>query len=313
VEVELLPGSPRLDLAVEETLSLFDAPWDGTLTRVRLAVAETRSPGPEVEGSYLDCARMRVDRAEGGLRASCLSGVGARYREGEGRWEVAFPAEPRDRHAASDVGDVVQLALTTGWRQLGWVPMHSGGVRRGNRCLLLCCPSGGGKTTLAVALIRRGFRILGDDKLLLRIGEGGVVEIRALSCGMNLHPEVRRWFPEVGDLGRLPPYSEWTEKRRVSVEWFWPGRLARRGQPTDLVRIVRTDEKCDPVLADLEPGEVLSVLLRQTVIPSDRETAKRILEVLAAAAPRIRGFELRVGRNAYANGGGLDEILEAWR
>ncbi len=83
---------------------------------------------------------------------------------------------------AYEIEDLLSLVLTTGWRRAGWVPLHGGGLVRDGRGLLCVATSGGGKTTFTVSLIRRGWRALGDDKVLLATAAGAP---RVVGCSTS--------------------------------------------------------------------------------------------------------------------------------
>jgi hypothetical protein len=237
--------------------------------------------------------------------------VAACFNESENSWAIATPAEFDISERPEDVEDLLSLVLTTGWRRAGWLPMHAAVVVNGSRCVFLCAPSGGGKTSLTAALIRRQWRTLGDDKVLLRIGAGQAVELAALMHHFNLDPRAQEWFAEVGDLRRFPAYSAWTEKRRVYVEDIWPGKAAWRGRPTHLVSLVQREGGTGIKITPLQRAEILATLLRQTVVPRDRKIAGEILSTVAAAARELEGLRIEIGAEAYRDPGGLEALERA--
>src|SRR5205085_5151140 len=133
----------------------------------------------------LTCARMSVDSTDDGLHVATENGafaIGTFADQGE-CWSIeARPELLRGdpRNYLLDVEDIVELALTTGWRRAGWVPMHAATVVRDGTCAFLCAQSGGGKTTLTASLVRRGWRAVGDDKGLLQCRDDGSPVVKAL-------------------------------------------------------------------------------------------------------------------------------------
>ena len=102
--------------------------------------------------------------------------------------------------------------LTTGWRRAGWVPLHAAGLvapssgtsdDRDRHGVIVCAMGGGGKTTFTVAMVRRGWRSLGDDKLLLRSTDfGSVTEaliVASIKQILNVDPAAAALFPELAD------------------------------------------------------------------------------------------------------------------
>jgi hypothetical protein len=283
---------------VVETLNLYRVVWPQPLLPVEMVVTEAAAKADMVAGTFLCCARMRVDATEGGLYATAQSGATCSYSIETRRWSIAIP--PRESPVvADDVEDLVELVLTTSWRQAGWVAMHLGAAVKGRSCAMLASPSGGGKSTLMTALIRRGWQTLGDDKLLLRQSPGGRPQVAALRHEFNLHPEAREWFPELGDLEQLPVYSPWTPKRRVCITDIWPNTVAAAGAPTHLVRIVRRAEISGVRVSALTRSEVLSTLLHQTVVPNEAQAARHVLTAVAAMARQLEGVRVEIGPDAY--------------
>jgi hypothetical protein len=298
---------------VVETLILYDRRWPAhdhsVEIRIRTAADAVAEPAT---GTFLRCARITVDVAESGLHATTLCGARSRVWQTArmDRWDIDVPAGLIATANLEDVEELIILALTTGWRSAGWVPVHAAAVTDGSRCAVICAPSGGGKSTLSAAFVRRGWRTIGDDKLLLRVVDGRS-HLAALQRTFNLHPCTSAWFPEVGDLERLPRYSTWTAKRKVKIESIWPEPAADGAHPTHLLRVRRAPESGGIVHTPLGPGETLTTLLRQVAIPSDRSTASHILSAVAPTARGMRGLDVVVGENAYGRADALDALIGA--
>ena len=254
-------------------------------------------------GSYLVCGRMLVDREDDLVFASTRSGITITNLAPD-VWEIAVPSVEFDEPTIGDVEDALSLVLTEHWRALGWQPIHAGCIvsPRGTG-MLLCAPSGGGKSTLTVALVRAGWRTLGDDKLLLH---NITRDMHALSPTFNVHPHAASWFPELAALSHLPRYSAWTEKRRLRVEDFWPGALKPAATPKRVVRVVRDESIATWSLRSLPAQQTLSVILSQVVVPTDVRVARAVITTISRLASDVTGIELRVGPHAYD-----DQIAES--
>ena len=285
---------------IAETLELYDLTWPAPRREVKILARRSQTPEPAAKGDFLRCSRMLVDRSSDGLSASTTSGARARARFDGAResWHITVPQSLVDQNKLEEIEDVLSLVLTTGWRREGWTPIHAAAVVKNGACVVICAPTGGGKTTLTAALVRRGWQVLGDDKILLRMREGQPI-VAALLHTFNLHPQTRRWFPEVGDLEQLPRYSVWTEKRKVSISSIWSHAPAQTAKPTVLIALRRNDDVTHAVIAPLREEDVMETLLRQTVIPADRATAGEIVSTVARAAGRLHGLSVEVPTDAY--------------
>ena len=312
LEVTVEARSAILYEKILETVRLYDRVWGSHERHVAIHARERSASGSPALGTFLRCARIDVDVTESGLVASTIGGARARLVSSEGseRWDLDIPSELLTNGNLEDVEELVTLALTAGWRSAGWVPVHAAAVTDGNRCVMICAPSGGGKSTLTAAFVRRGWHAVGDDKVLLRTN-GGVAQIAALQRTFNLHPQTSTWFPEVGDLEVLPRYSTWTHKRKVKIESVWADPAADLAKPTHIFR-VRRDAVPGPIAyTPMDSGAVLSTLLRQIAIPTERATANAILGCAAPAARRMRGFDVVVGENAYERADAVDALEAA--
>lgn len=294
---------------VVETLRLYDHHWAQHDRDVTIRIVETPHVASPLQGTFLRCARMLVDAAGAELHATTICGARSRSRL-RGRtesWEIEVPEGLIAATNLEDVEELVILALTSGWRGAGWVPMHAAAVTDGERCAVICAPSGAGKSTLSAAFVRRGWRAIGDDKLLLRIADGQP-QIAALQRTFNLHPSTSAWFPEVGDLERLPLYSTWTEKRKVKIESIWAAPAADDARPTHVLRVRRQPQAGGIIVTPLPLREVLPTLLRQIAVPTDRLTANLILAAVAPTARTVRGLDVIVGHDAYARPDAFTEL-----
>ena len=285
---------------ITESLELFDVIWDKPRLPVAIDVRKTEVAANMLMGNYLNCARMNVDATSTGLHATCVSGSSGFYRFKHDQWSISVLYGIPELEISSDIDNLVTLVLTTSWRRLGWIPLHSGGVVRENCCAILSAPSGAGKTTLVAALIRRDWRTLGDDKLLLRLNSTGSAELSALTQTLNLDPRTQEWFPETGDLNILPIYSVYSEKRRVRIEDFWPGRTIRKAKPTHIVQINLSNELNSIKTTPIRKEEIFSILLHQTVIPGKVTEAQQILSTIAATAGQLKGLRVDIGKNVYS-------------
>jgi hypothetical protein len=313
VSVALHAETPRLFERASAPLSLYNVAWPEPFHAVDVSVANTYETSEPAAGHFITCARMTVDSTQADLYASCHSGSTCHFRAEEQRWSIAIPHRHSDAQIREDLVDFLNLTLTESWRRLGWAPLHAASIVGEKNCALLCATAGGGKSTLTASMIRRGWRTLGDDKLLLRKNGDGTAVVAALLHNFNLHPRTRDWFPEVGDLTGLPPYSPWTEKRKVTIESIWPGSTSTSSRPTHLIEVARQPHIRGLRLSPLPHTRVLPLLMRQTVIPRHRARAEQVLATLAAAAASLQGWRIEIGDDAYQRRDHLAELEELLR
>ncbi len=296
---------------VDSTLALFDVPWTLTQTRpVRLDVRETEERDwDSARGGFLEAAQMLVDSTTHGMRATTTHGAeidGVFDAAGE-QWRMRVPRQLVAEDRRPEIEDLVSLVVTAGWRRAGWIPLHAAGLTRDGVTALVCAGSRGGKTSFSMAMVSRGWRLIGDDKLLLGDPHGKWI-VAGIKHMMNVDPAAAEWFPELGDLSLLPEYSAWSPKRRVSLASVWPDAAALQGEPTHLVQLIRTEGSGEIRVAPLSTAERISVLLHQTVIPLDPSVARNITSTLAVRAERLHGVRVEVPDGVYGQPHALDVV-----
>ena len=313
VELLLTFEDPALRDAMHGLLSQYDAPWPKSAATVRVVIERGAMPAgtSEPSGTYLRSSRLRVDRHDTRLISVGNVGVWMEFDMATGQSRIVAPLHADWPALVEEVEQQLVLLLARAWAQAGWTPLHAGSLipPGETRCVLVCAPSGAGKTTLITALLRRGWRTLGDDKTLLRKEKNSVVA-RALARRFHLHPSSSRWFPDAGDLNAWPRYSRWTDKRVVRIEEAWPGRLLDCAVPAGVVQLERIESGL--VVEPLDGINTLNTLLRQVAIPADAEHARPLVSCIAATAANVNSALIKIGNKAFADPaavGRLDETL----
>lgn len=183
-------------------------------------------------------------------------------------------ADPAIRHDLARTGAIVRL------RQRGRYLVHaSGAVDPRGRAWLLSGDSGCGKSTLAYALALSGWRILGDDGVLIEVA-GACVRAHGWRDPLAVSSTLASEFPEL----RARPVLTGDARRRVLVDV----PLARTAHVAALVFIERAGQYA---ITPMAPAATLAALVRQSpwVILGD-PYARAHLETLrrAAALPSFR-------------------------
>ncbi len=124
-------------------------------------------------------------------RSSMLADLGARHVIG--RFSAAMAS---DTKYWGTVIFPILLSILSG--SLGLVELHAACVAREEHGLVLIGPSRSGKSTLAMALIATGFKLLSDDRTFCLMREGKV-HAWGLPRPLKLRREAAAWFEEFRD------------------------------------------------------------------------------------------------------------------
>ncbi len=309
VVLKITFADPELRDALHGLLSQYDAPWPGSGLVIQITIerAETPANADENSGSYFRSYLLRVERHGDSLISTSNNGAWMRFDLPASEAVIRVPFCSDWPAMVEEVEQQLVFLLARTWALSGWTPLHAGSLLPPgeNRCVLLCAPSGVGKTTLIAALLRRGWRTLGDDKTLLQTGKDGVIA-RALARRFHLHPSSARWFPELGDFDDCPHYSRWTDKRIVRVEQTWPDRLVEQAIPAAVVQLERIESGLE--IEAMDRMKTLYTLLRQVAIPSDSEHAQPLVACISRVATNVNSARIKIGNGVYDDPAAIDRL-----
>jgi len=219
-------------------------------------------------------------------------------REGA-RWRCVFPDE--EAFVTADpwlVADglrhrLVERAFA---RARGIVQLHAAGVSRDGAALLVAGPSGAGKTTLCVALLARGWRLLGDDTVPLDVGTG-----LALPFPKPLRIKRADQWPRYRHLWRDVPWLPEPQE----VFFLRPGAFPladRAGTRPGFLVFLAFSAGGPTTLEELNPAQA-AALAGQFTGPLDGEGFRAVVRMAARA---------RAASLAHGGGGEPLDRLESW-
>lgn len=254
--------------------------FDGRQLVVRTGIPMVRS---FIEDTFKNMLAPRVTHYAGAL-AILRKGEGFRIESGEAR---SIPGDEGE-YLLSAVREEVRIEFMRSRLDLLW--LHAAVVERDGRAMLLCGPSGQGKSTLSTLLCERGWRLMSDDAAPVRMDRDEV-----LAYPQTPVKRVAR------DRVREPNKRKGLERQRVSLD-------------TARFRLEPAEIGCAAFL-EFIPGEAASI---RALLPG--ETALEILRNAsnlvdhrangmtraAAMARSLPGFLLQYGYSPAAA-----EILDA--
>jgi hypothetical protein len=176
----------------------------------------------------------------------------------------------------------------------GIFSLHTAGVVAddGDGILLVAEP-GSGKSTLTIGLVRKGWRYLSDDAVLLRSRPEGV-EAMALRRHFYVDSSAAGEYADLGLDGEKPDRAG-RPRRRVAVAASYPHQYVSACTPQVLLfpRIVPDTQS---ILVPLDPTNALRRLLTQSGLQLfDRATSARHFAVLNQLLQQATSYELRSG------------------
>ncbi len=208
-------------------------------------------------------------------------------------------------------------------KRRGLYMLHAAGVARDGRALLLPGTSGAGKSTLAVALVRAGLDLLGDDTLFLARGPeglrgdrnggdlrnhqngGGDLRLLAFPDEIDLTPQSVGLLPGVAPL--LSSRPGW-QKSQLAAGRLEGCRIAWETRPAVLVFPRVAAGGTESRLTEIDPFEAL-LELAPNVLLTEPRSSQAHLDALGELAQASRCYRLETGRDLGAAAARLADLL----
>jgi hypothetical protein len=173
--------------------------------------------------------------------------------------------------------------------------VHAAEVARGQQAVLLPGPAGRGKSTLALGLGAAGYKVLGDDTVVLA---SGTLEVRALPFPLSI--KSGSWKLARTLLGASARFVRGRRMDGVSVRWLPRSAAVNLADPDFRATV---NQIVFPVFAEDAPFQVRQLSYEETLrhlIPSLHAlgtglTASKVDRLIAWAKSRT-SFELRYSR-----------------
>jgi hypothetical protein len=266
---------------VRSTLALPELPaWTGLERPVDITIAE--GAVPERLDNPISPGRLSMVDAEGTILLTIPGLVRFLVRGGRSvRVEILH-------HEATQGWRLFLLGTVLGQlcHQRGLFPLHAATLRIGDRTVALAGHSGAGKSTLALALTRRGHRLLSDDVTVLETApdRSGWV--------LPAFPRLKLWFDSCHAFGidpePLPRVRDALDKVDCSAHLHFDPA------PGPLDGIVILDEGEALALAPLPPARAVTAILGYVTRPGFARRLGREPELFKQAA--LLGSRIRVAR-----------------
>ncbi|MHB1162803.1 MAG: hypothetical protein ACYC3V_21085, partial [Chloroflexota bacterium] len=292
LRIEAKSNDPRLSEAVE---GLFH----------RYAEASAGSPSEEKLTCHLEAVESlppvvpsdaSVVNEQGGLRHSALDG--RLFLEARG-----LSLSVADLHAHHMAVYVVHNRADALWsiqhfailpmvmeflRLRGLYPIHGAALEMKGHALILPALPGSGKSTLSIALLRAGLRLLSDDMPFLT-NRDGKAEVLSFPEDINVCADGLGFFEELAFLAERPPNER--GKHSFPADALFPGCLAERARPRLLVfpGIAGTPTS---LLQPMGKSEAFLALLEHSMPPANRELATAHFETMMDTAAACDCYRL---------------------
>jgi hypothetical protein len=204
-----------------------------------------------------------------------------------------FPA-PSSFHPGILSNFIFLIGLSELLRSRALYIIHAAALSRDGKGVLIPGFTGSGKTTLSIALLREGFKFLGDDRTFVK-EDGNKLKLLAFPDELDVTEETILSFPEMTALPE-DTFKKGLRKRKFWVERVYPDSIVNISAPKILLfpRIVQKEES---QLQPLSKAEAVERLLPHSLLVFDRTIAEKHFHLLCHLVEKVDCYQLDFGKD----------------
>jgi hypothetical protein len=172
--------------------------------------------------------------------------------------------------------------------------LHAAGIIINEHLVLFPASSGAGKTTLSFILLKEGYKLLGDDTLLLHANNGAVSAL-GLPESISFRKTVFEIFPELESSKNLI-FGKRQTRIQLDASREYPGCFIEKAVPRLIVFPQLTD-KPESRFEPIDKADALQLLFGSSIFFIDRSSSGDHLQLLTSLLAQTACFRLFTGRD----------------
>jgi hypothetical protein len=193
------------------------------------------------------------------------------------------------------------------WRY-GFYELHAAGLAKEGKGLLLVGPSGSGKSSLALSLVRQGWHYLSDDMLILRHTSSGV-EALPLRRYFKVERSLVSKYPELTRLLNKP-LEFLNEEAYIYIDGVYPHQSVQRCIPRTII-FPRITKRGKSRIAPIKQSEAFINMFGSNCYGMyfDKQIVRQRLEIIKELIYQAECYQMSVGLDLYKDPNKILELL----
>lgn len=193
-------------------------------------------------------------------------------------------------------GYIVMTVLIQLLKTKGFFFTHCSVAADNGKGVILPGASGAGKTTTSLALVRGGFKLLGDDGNLLVHGAAGKVEILSFPERINVTEKTLAFFPELRSHAGVTRNSYHRKPFGFYIEDIFPASVTDRIRPRAILfPEITLSEKSH--LVPLSKFESLRRFLPHSIFAFEKKSTRAHFKIIGDLVDNTDSFILKLGKD----------------
>lgn len=314
IHVDFLTNNPSIESAVKRLFRHFVSEPTSEPFRITFslldrggAVPDWCLPPAEALLYYCPAAEDRIAVADLGVDTLKLSGdptgtlffadfggmgrIAYRLDRGEAHGHV-FAPERIDAKVLS--GTIVMLVMSHLLAAKGCFLAHCGAAEKRGKGILIPGFSGSGKTTASIALARKGFGFLSDDRSLIRAAPDGSLRLLSFPEDVDVTDETIALFPELGEGDLFKGQTNGPGKKSFDPEEAYPGCVTDSCAPGVILYPERHPHRKSR-LEEMPKSEALSAFMPHSLLVLDRTTTESNFDAVFQLVQSSDCYRLKFG------------------
>ena len=244
---------------------------------------------------HIECYGLSIQNGSGqSIITDGTSTFAIDHKAGIGR--LAFHSSFRDKSPLAK-SNFFLVGLVHLFAPCGYFDLHGAGlINGGNGCLFLG-PSGSGKSSLALNLVKKGWRYASDDALLI---DSTKMDVCVLSFRKQFYvdPALAGRFPELDHEINHHGQNE-SEKYFVDLGKVWPNQFQPRFVPKKTLFCHVSGERFSRIKPISKKDALLRLLPQSASIFFNQPFAQQQVAVLKRLIEQTECYQLEAGLDGY--------------
>ena len=210
-------------------------------------------------------------------------------------------------HPLTISGSIFSFVFSELLKSKGLFPVHSAGVSKAGRAVLIPGFSGAGKTTTCIALLRHGYDFLSDDRIIVSTANGVTPRVFSVPEPIDVTDQTIAFFPELNSASCFTDHYN-LSKKSFHMADIYSSAILDETLPGAILFPHITSQAASR-LEKISKDEAFRLFLPHSLLVFDKQTARRNFDTLYELLVASQTYRLHLGADLEQLGPLVDSSL----